>query len=165
MNERVSHGDGRPLVANLKDQSPISPNKATEPTSVQNSPPLIPSDQGSLPSLPFRVAIADGGLEIDAKIKRAADLDNLIQILQTIKPLLQSIYGREPSALADPPDPPDFGEDRQRVLDASMTRHEAETGMSFFITKAQKAKRMARLYRGTDSRDEARRRAQGTRIN
>src|SRR5215469_18886297 len=134
MNERVSHGDGRPLVANLKDQSPISPNKAAEPTSVQNSPPLIPSDQESLPSLPFRVAIADRGLEIDAKIKRAADLDNLIQILQTIKPLLQSIYGREPSALADPPDPPDF------VFDASMTAHkEAETGMSFFITKAQKA--------------------------
>jgi len=106
---------------------------------VQNSPPLIPSDQGSLQSLPFRVAIADGGLEIDAKIKREADLDNLIQILQTIKPLLRNIYGQLPSALADPPDPPDFGEDRQRVFDASMTPHEAETGMSFFITKAQKA--------------------------
>jgi hypothetical protein len=139
MNEPVSHDDGRPLAANVKDQSPISRNKATEPTSVQNSPPLIPSDQESLPSLPFRVAIADGGLEIDAKIKRAADLDNLIQILQTIKPLLQSIYGREPGALADPLDPPDFGEDGQRVFDASLTPHEAETGMSFFITKAQKA--------------------------
>jgi hypothetical protein len=32
--------------------------------------------------LPFRVAIADGGLEIDAKIKKEADVDNLIQILQ-----------------------------------------------------------------------------------
>ena len=94
MNEPVSHDDGRPLAANVKDQSPISPNKATEPTSAQNSSPLIPSDQGSLPSLPFRVTVADGGLEIDAKIKREADLDNLIQILQTIKPLLQSIYGR-----------------------------------------------------------------------
>ena len=52
---------------------------------------------------------------------------------------MPSIYGQLPSALADPPDPPDFGEDRQRVLDASMTPHEAETGMSFFITKAQKA--------------------------
>ena len=114
----------------------MSPNKATEPTSVQNLP-SIPSDQAS--SLPFHVAISDGGLEIDAKIKNEADLDNLIQILQAIKPLLQNIYRGEPSALADPPDPPDFGEDRQRVLDASMTPHEAETGMSFFITKAQKA--------------------------
>ena len=37
MNEPASHGDGRPLAANLEDQLPISPNKATEPTSVQNS--------------------------------------------------------------------------------------------------------------------------------
>jgi hypothetical protein len=110
---------------------------------------LIPSDQGSLPSLPFRVAIADGGLEIEARIKKERDLDNLIQILQTIKPLLQNIYGREPSTLADspdPPDPPDFGEQTQRVFDASMTPHEAETGMSFFITKAQKAELRRRGY-------------------
>ena len=111
--------------------------------------PLIPSDQGSLPSLPFHVAIADGGLEIEARIKKERDLDNLIQILQTIKPLLQNIYGREPSTLADspdPPDPPDFGEQTQRVFDASMTPHEAETGMSFFITKAQKAELRRRGY-------------------
>jgi hypothetical protein len=148
MNEPASHGDGRPLAANVEDQSPISPNKTTEPTSVQNLP-LIPSDQGSLPSLPFRVAIADGGLEIEARIKKERDLDNLIQILQTIKPLLQNIYGREPSTLADspdPPDPPDFGEQTQRVFDASMTPHEAETGMSFFITKAQKAELRRRGY-------------------
>ena len=42
--------------------------------------------------MPFHVAIADGGLEIDARIKNEADVDKLIQILQTIKPLLQSIY-------------------------------------------------------------------------
>jgi hypothetical protein len=58
---------------------------------------------------------------------------------------LQNIYGREPNPLADPahpadpPDPPDLGEHTQPVFDASMTPHEAETGMSFFITKAQKA--------------------------
>jgi hypothetical protein len=109
--------------------------------------PLIPSDQGSLPSLPFHVAIADGGLEIEARIKKERDLDNLIQILQTIKPLLQNIYGREPNALVDPPDPPDLGEHTQRVFDASMTPHkEAKTGMSFFITKAQKAELRRRGY-------------------
>jgi hypothetical protein len=47
--------------------------------------PRIPSDQGSLPSLPFHVAIADGGLEIDARIKNEADVDKLIQILQNDK--------------------------------------------------------------------------------
>ena len=145
MNEPASHGDGRPLAAHVEDETSVSPNKATKPTSVP-SLPLIPSDQGSLPSLPFHVAIADGGLEIDARIKKERDLDNLIQILQTIKPLLQNIYGREPSTLADPPDPPDFGEQTQRVFDASMTPHEAETGMSFFITKAQKAELRRRGY-------------------
>jgi hypothetical protein len=138
MNGPASHDDRRPLASNIEDQSSMLPTEATERTSVQNSP-LIPSDQRGSPSLPFHVAISDGGLEIDAKIKNEADLDNLIQILQAIKPLLQNIYGGEPSALADPPDSPDFGEDRPRVFDASMTPHEAETGMSFFITKAQKA--------------------------
>jgi hypothetical protein len=104
------------------------PTKATEPSSAQNLP-SIPSNQG--PSLPFHVAIADGGLKIEAKISSEADLDNLIQILQTIKPLLQKIYGRQPSAL---PDPPDIGDHAQ------WADKEAETGMSFFITKAQKGR-------------------------
>ena len=143
MNERASHGDGRPLAANVEDQSPISPNKATAPTSV----PLIPSKQGRLPSLPFHVAITDSGLEIEAKIKTERDLDKLIKILQTIKTLLQNIYELEPSTLADPPDPPDFGEHTQRVFDASMMPHkEAATGMSFFITKAQKVELRRRGY-------------------
>jgi hypothetical protein len=145
MNEPASHGDGRPLAANVEDQSPISPNKATEPTSVQ-SLPLIPSDQGSLPSLPFHVAITDGGLEIEARIKKEPDLEKLIKILQTIKPLLQNIYGLEPSTLADPPDPPDLGEHMQRVFDSMTPHKEAETGMSFFITKAQKAELRRRGY-------------------
>ena len=112
MNERASRGDERPLATTVEDQSPISPHKATEPISVQNSP-LIPSVRGSLPLLPFHVAITDGGLEIEAKIKKERDLEKLIKILQTIKPLLQNIYGREPSTLADPAnpaDPPDLGE-------------------------------------------------------
>ena len=66
MREPASYGDWRPLAANAEEQSSISPNEATEPTSVQNLP-SIPSDQW--PSLPFHVAIADGGLEMDAKIK------------------------------------------------------------------------------------------------
>jgi hypothetical protein len=141
MNEPASQSDGRPLASNFEDQSPISPNKATEPTSVQNL-----SDQGSLPSLPFHVAIADSGLEIDAKIKNEADVDRLIQILQTIKPLLQSIYGRQPSVFVDPPDPPDTESRAQGAFEPSMTLHEAETGMSFIITKAQKAELRRRGY-------------------
>ena len=136
MNEPASHGGSRPLASNVEDQSSMSPNKS-EPTSVQNSP-LIPSDQG--PSLPFHVAIADGGLEIDAKIKNGADVDKLIQILQTIKPLLQSIYGLQPSVFADLSDPPDIRGHAQRSFDPSMEANkEVEAGMSFFITKAQKA--------------------------
>ena len=43
------------------------------------------------------------------------------------------------SVLLDPPDPLDIGDQGQRVFEPSMTAHiEAETGMSFFITKAQK---------------------------
>ena len=115
------------------------PPKATEPTSAQQLPSLPPA-QASEQSLPFHVAIADGGLEITARIKNQADAENLIQILQTMKPLLGVIYGRQLSALLDPPDPPDVGEHAQRVFGASMTADkEAETGMSFFITKAQKA--------------------------
>jgi hypothetical protein len=145
MNEPASQGDGRPLASIAEDQSPISPNKVTEPTSVQNLP-LISSDQRSSFSLPFHVAIADGGLEIDAKLKNEADVDRLIQILQTIKPLLQSIYGRQPSVFADPPDPPDTESRAQRAFEPSMTLHEAETGMSFIITKAQKAELRRRGY-------------------
>jgi hypothetical protein len=139
MNEPASHGDGRPFAANkVGEQSPMPP-KATEPNSAQQLP-SPPSAYGNGQSLPFHVAIADGGLEIAARIKSEGDAENLIQILQTIKPLLQKIYGRQPSALPDPPDPPDIGNDAQRVFGASMTADkEAETGMSFFITKAQKA--------------------------
>jgi hypothetical protein len=116
--------------------------KAAEPASVQPLPPL-PSTRGSGQSLPFHVAIADNGLEITARIKKEADAENLIQILQTIKPLLQNIYRQEPTALGDPPDPldpPDIGDHAERVFEASMTPdREAETGISFIITKAQKA--------------------------
>ena len=90
MNEPASHGDGRPVAANKVDEeSPILP-KTTEPTSAQQlaSPP---SDKGRGQSLPFHIAIADGGLEITARTKNEEDVDNLIHILQTIKPLLRDI--------------------------------------------------------------------------
>jgi hypothetical protein len=100
--------------------------------------------------LPFHVAIADSGLEITARIKNEGDAENLIQILQTIKPLLQNIYGLEPNALGDTPDPldpPDIGDHAERVLEASMTpQSQAETGISFIITKAQKAELRQRGY-------------------
>src|SRR5271169_5402978 len=91
INEPASHGDRTPLAANVGEQAPM-PLKATEPSSVQQLPTL-PSAQGSGQSLPFHVAIADSGLEITARIKNEGDAENLIQILQTIKPLLQHIYG------------------------------------------------------------------------
>jgi len=145
MNEPASQGDERPL-ANVEDQSPISPNKATEPTSAQQltSPP---SDKGRGQSLPFHVAIADGGLEITARTKNQEDVDNLIHILQTIKPLLRDIYGQQPSVLADLPDRPEIEDHAQRTFKAAMTAHkEAETGMSFTITNAQKAELRERGY-------------------
>jgi hypothetical protein len=122
------------------------PLKATEPTPAQQLPTL-PNAQGSGQSLPFHVAIADGGLEITAKIKNEGDAENLIQILQTIKPLLQHIYGPQATAFANPPDPPDIGDHAQRIFEASVTPHkEAKTGMSFIITKAQKAQLRRRGY-------------------
>ena len=146
MNEPASHGDGRPVAGNKVDeQSPISP-KTTEPTSAQHlaSPP---SDKERGQSLPFHVAIADGGLEITARTKNEEDVDNLIHILQTIKPLLRDIYGQQPSVLADPPDPPEIEDHAQRTFKAAMTAHkEAETGMSFIITKAQKDELRRRGY-------------------
>jgi hypothetical protein len=84
--------------------------------------------------LPFHVAIADGGLEITARIKNESDAESLIQILRTIKPLLQNIYGQEPTALGDPPDAPDPGNHVERVFEGSMTPHkETETGISLSL--------------------------------
>ena len=110
------------------------PPKAAEPSSAQQLP--LPSAQGSGQSLPFHVAIADGGLEVAARIRSEGDAEKLVQILQTIKPLLPNIYGQQPSAVADSPD---VGEHRQHAFDDSMTpQKQAETGVSFFITKTQK---------------------------
>jgi hypothetical protein len=135
MNEPASQGDGRPL-AKVEDQSPISKQL-----------PSPPSNQGRGQSLPFHVVIADGGLEIAARTKTEEDVDHLIHILQTIKPLLRDIYGQQPSVLADPPDPPEIEDHAQRTFKAAMTAHkEAETGMSFIITKAQKAELRQRGY-------------------
>ena len=126
MNEPASHGDGRPVAANkIVEQSPIPP-KVTEPTSAQQLP-SPPSDKGRGQSLPFHVAIGDGGLEITAKIKNETDVDKLIHVLQTIKPLLRDVYGPQPSVLADPPNPPKIEDHAQRTFQAAMTEHKAES--------------------------------------
>ena len=149
MNEPVSHGDGRPVAANkLEEQLPISP-EATEPTSAQQLP-----YQGRGQSLPFHIAISGGGLEITARTKNEEDVDNLIHILQTIKPLLRDIYGQQPSVLADPSGPPEIEDHAQRTFKAPMTAHKgAETGMSFFITNAQKDELRQRGYSGEQIRE------------
>src|SRR5215472_18008761 len=120
MNEPASQGEGTPVAK--EDQSPISPNKVTESTSAKQLP-SPPSDQGRGQSLPFHVAIGDGGLEIAARTKTEEDVDHLIHILQTIKPLLRDIYGQQPSVLADPPDPPEIEYHAQRTFKAAMTAH------------------------------------------
>ena len=120
--------------------------KAAEPTSEQHLP-SPPSAQVREQSLPFHVAIADGGLEIAARIKLERDVDNLVRVLQTIKPLLQNLYGRELNVVGDPPDPPVIEDHAQRVFAAPMTaQKETEAGISFIITKAQKAELQQRGY-------------------
>ena len=120
--------------------------KAAEPTSEQHLP-SPPSAQEREQPLPFHVAIADGGLEIAARIKYERDVDNLVRVLQTIKPLLPNIYGPEPNLVGDPPDPPEIEEHAQRIFAAPLTAHkEAEAGISFIITKAQKAELRQRGY-------------------
>jgi hypothetical protein len=51
---------------------------------------------------------------------------------------------KQPSA--DPPDPTDIEGHAQCVFEPSMTPHEAETGMSFIITRAQKEELRRRGY-------------------
>jgi hypothetical protein len=122
------------------------PMKAAEPTSAQQLP-SPPSDQGSGKSLPFHVAIADGGLEITARTKNEEDVDNLIHILQTIKPLLRDIYGQQSSVLDDPPEPTEIEDHAQRTFKVAVTAHKGtEAGMSFIITKAQKDELRQRGY-------------------
>jgi hypothetical protein len=112
------------------------PLKATEPTLEQQLPSL-PSAQESGQSLPFHVAIADAELEIAARNQKRGRRRRRRPDTTNDKSTLQNICGRSSSSLAYPPDTQDRV---QRVFGASMTAHkEAETGMSFFITKAQRA--------------------------
>jgi hypothetical protein len=73
--------------------------------------------------------------------------DNLIHILQTIKPLLRDIYGQQPSVFTDLPDAPEIEDHAQRTFKAAIKAHKgAETGMSFIITRAQKDELRQRGY-------------------
>ena len=64
---------------------------------------------------------------------------------------IRRVYGGQSSVL---PDPPDIGDQGQRVFEPSMTaRKEAETAMSFFITKAQKAALRRLGYSGEQIRE------------
>ena len=113
------------------------PPKATDSTSAEQLLSVAPG-QGSGGSLPFRVAVADSGLEVAASIKNERDLDKLIQVLQAVKPVLRTIYAPQPGVLVDPRDPSYAGD--QRFFEPSTAPHdETRTGMSFIITNAQKA--------------------------
>jgi hypothetical protein len=104
--------------------------------------------------LPFHVAIADGGLEIAARIKNEGDVESLIQILQTMKPLLQNIYRRQQATPANLVDSPNIGDHAQRVFETSMAAHkEVGSGVSFIITQAQKDELRQRGYTDQQIRD------------
>ena len=140
------------------------PPKTAEPASAQPLPRL-PSAQGSGQPLPFHVAIADGSLKITAKIKNRGrcrephpdTADNKAASAEYLR-----TKNRLPSAIHRMR--PDPGDHVERGFEGSMTPHkETETGISFIIPKATKAELRQRGYiRGTDPRDEARRRASGT---
>jgi hypothetical protein len=136
-NEPSSSADKRtPSAAKVGEQAPMPP-RATEPASPQRLP-SPPPPQTSADLLPFHVAIADGGLEIAARIKNPGDVENLIEILRTMKPLLQNIYRQPLTALTDRADLPDIGNhERQETQRA---------GVSFIITQAQRDELRQRGY-------------------
>ena len=132
------------------------PPKATDSTSADQLLSVAPG-QGGGGSLPFRVAVADSGLEVAASIKNERDLDKLIQVLQAVKPVLRTIYAQQPSVLVDPPDPPYAGDQHagdQRFFEPSTAPHEdTRTGASFIITNAQKAEQRRLGYSEQEIRE------------
>jgi hypothetical protein len=101
--------------------------------------------------LPFHVAITDEGLEITARIKNEGDAENLIQI-QT-KPIF-SISTDHKRPLSPSTRSAEYRGSRAAHFEASMTpQKEAETGMSFIITKTQKAELRRRGYTEKEIRE------------
>jgi hypothetical protein len=107
-----------------KEPPPMQP-KLHEPSAPRGGklPPPPAETEGALP---FNVALTGGGLEIGARIKSERDIESLIQILQTMKPLLPTIYG-QPKTTAVSPDARDR---TQQVFDASMEGRKDEEGVA-----------------------------------
>jgi hypothetical protein len=103
-------------------------------------PSLAPLSTPAEGSLPFNVAITGLGVEVDGRLTTAADIDKLVQILETMKPLLGTIYGSPRGA-----DAPEGNAQAQRVFEASKEGHNSE-GVSFFVTQAQKVQLRERGY-------------------
>jgi len=98
-------------------------------------PHLPPPPVGGEDTLPFNVALTGMGLEIGARIKNESDVESLIQILQTMKPLLGTIYGQPRTTVVAP----EASDHAQRVIEPSMGDAKEKEGVSFLITQAQKA--------------------------
>jgi len=131
-----------------RNSPPMQP-KSPEPQAPKGLqlPPVPPvMAEGSLP---FSVALTGAGLEIGARIKSESDIESLIQVLQTMKPLLPTIYGQPKATVV----PPDANERAQRVFQASMEGRKNEEGVSFFVTQAQKVQLRERGYTDDQIRD------------
>jgi hypothetical protein len=110
-------------------------------------PPLSASATGE--SWPFSVSLTEAGLEVGARIKSEGDVESLIQILQTMKPLLTTIYGHPRVAVVVP----DASDRAQHVFEASMEGRTNDKGVSFFVTQAQKTDLRQRGYTDEQIRD------------
>lgn len=111
-------------------------------------PPALKADQLPSPppgltegTLPFNVAITAGGVEVGARLMTEADVDKLVQTLETMKPLLAVIYGQSRASIVEPI----TAGRAQQVFEAS-TEGRNSGGVSFFVTQAQKDQLRERGY-------------------
>jgi len=103
--------------------------------------PLPPSG-ASEGSLPFNVSMTPTGVEVGARLMTEADVNKLVQSLETMKPLLGMLYGQPHVSIAEA----NAGDRAQRVFEASTEGRRDGEGVSFFITQAQKDQIRERGY-------------------
>lgn len=129
---------GHNATAQPGSEPEVMPPKIDAPSHQSPIPP--PSLGASDGTLPFTVALTGAGLEIGARIKNESDVESLIQILETMKPLLPAVYGQPKATIV-----PEGTSDRaQEIFEASVQRN--NDGVSLMITQAQKAQLRERGY-------------------
>jgi hypothetical protein len=129
-----AYDDGANRAAK-KEPPPMPPSqqKHSDPLASKGAIPIPPPAGAADSSLPFNVAITGSGVEIGARLTVAADIDKLVQILETMKPLLGTLYGSPRTVVVEP----ETNDRAQRVFEASTEGRNSE-GVSFFVTQAQK---------------------------